>query len=367
MKAINLSQRLVSLSRAFSHQDSMKMDFSEKINTAELTLKEPTKLKKMNMCQAINNALDITLATNENSYLFGEDIKFGGVFRVTVGLNEKYGIDRVFNTPLSEQGLVGFGVGLALTGAKPIAEIQFADYIFPAFDQIVNELAKLRYRSGTHFAKSSVTIRASYGAVGHGGAYHSQSPEGFFSHCPGLTIVVPRNPVQAKGLLRASILSPDPVIFFEPKLLYRMAEDQVPEEDYTLPLRKAEIMKEGKDVTIVGFGIGTRHMKLAAKMAEDKGISCELIDLRTIMPYDIETIEKSVSKTKRLIITHEDSLTGGIGAEIAARVQERCFLNLQAPIKRVCGCDTPMPLAFEPFFLPNRHRIYDAIINTVNF
>ena len=345
----------------------MKMDFSEKVNAAEVLLKEPNKLKKMNMCQAINNALDITLQKDPKSYIFGEDVKFGGVFRCTVGLNQKYGTDRVFNTPLCEQGIAAFAIGMAVQGATAIAEIQFADYIFPAFDQIVNEAAKFRYRSGGKYDCGGLTFRGSYGAVGHGGLYHSQSPEAFFAHCPGLTVVVPRSPIQAKGLLRSCIMAKEPTIFFEPKILYRMAEDETPEEDYTIPLRKAEVMKEGKDVTIVGYGTPTRQMKLAAKMAESEGISCELIDLRTIIPYDFETIANSVSKTGRLIITHEAPVTQGVGSEIAAKIQEKCFDKLKSPIQRVCGYDTPFPFVFEPLYLPNRFKLMDAILKSVKY
>jgi 2-oxoisovalerate dehydrogenase E1 component beta subunit len=212
-----------------------------------LKLKNSKNRKKMNMYQAINNALDIALETDPKSYLFGEDVKFGGVFRCSMGLNQKYGTDRVFNTPLSEQGILAFGVGLSSIGATAIAEIQFADYIFPAFDQIVNEAAKYRYRSGNEFNSGSLTIRAPYGAVGHGGLYHSQSPEAQFAHCPGLIVVFPRSPIQAKGLLLASIRRNDPVVF-QPKRLYRLAEEEVPEEDYEVELLKGEIIKEGVNI-----------------------------------------------------------------------------------------------------------------------
>ena len=189
------------------------------------------------------------------SLSFGEDVKFGGVFRCTMGLNEKYGTDRVFNTPLSEQGIAGFAIGAATSGATALAEMQFADYIFPAFDQIVNEAAKYRYRSGNEFDCGSLTIRSPYGAVGHGGLYHSQSPEAFFTHCPGLVVVMPRSPVQAKGLLLSCIRSNDPCLFFEPKALYRVAEEDVPLEDYEIPLGKAEILQEGTDVTLIAYGL----------------------------------------------------------------------------------------------------------------
>ena len=231
----------------------------------------------------------------------------------------------------------------------------------------MNEAAKYRYRTAGLFNAGGITCRVSYGAVGHGGHYHSQAPEAHFMHAPGLTIVIPRNPIQTKGLLLASIRSPDPVIFFEPKILYRMSEDMVPEEDYTIPLGKAEVVQEGKDITLVGYGASIRQLKMAAKMVEEKGITCDIIDLRTILPYDIDTIEKSVKKTGRLLVTHEAPVTAGVGAEISAKIQERCFLHLQAPVKRVCGYDTPFPFVYEPFYLPNRFRLYDAILETVDY
>lgn len=215
------------------------------IGTRNIKLKSPEKKQKMNMFQAINNAIDIALAQDSNAYVFGEDVKFGGVFRCTMGLLEKYGQDRVFNTPLSEQGIVAFAIGLASNGGTAIAEIQFADYIFPGYDQIVNEAAKYRYRSGNQFDCGKLTIRSPYGAVGHGGLYHSQSPEALFSHVPGLVVVMPRSPIQAKGLLLSSIRRNDPVIFFEPKRLYRVAEEEVPLEDYEIEIGKGEIVREG--------------------------------------------------------------------------------------------------------------------------
>jgi len=229
---------------------------SSKVNLLELPdipdpgikniqLKNPLKRTKMNMFQAVNNALDIALETDENSYLFGEDVKFGGVFRCSMGLRQKYGSDRVFNTPLSEQGIVSFAIGMSSIGATAISEIQFADYIFPAYDQIVNEAAKYRYRSGNEFNCGKLTIRTPYGAVGHGGLYHSQSPEALFTHVPGLIVVVPRSPIQAKGLLLKSIRTNDPVIFMEAKILYRKSEEEVPDEDYEIELMKGEIIRRG--------------------------------------------------------------------------------------------------------------------------
>lgn len=331
-------------------------------------LKNPENTKKMNLYQSVNNALDIALNTIPTSYVFGEDVAFGGVFRCTMDLREKHGKNRVFNTPLSEQGIVGFGIGLASNGATAIAEIQFADYIFPAFDQIVNEAAKYRYKSGNEFNAGSLVIRAPYGAVGHGGLYHSQSPEGFFAHLPGVVVVMSRSPIQTKGLLLASIKEPNPVIFFEPKRLYRIAEEEVPVEEYTLELRKAEVVREGKDITLIGWGAQVRVLQSAAIMAEEEfGISCEVIDLRTIIPMDTETVINSVKKTGRALVSHEAPITNGFGAEVTAKIQETCFLNLEAPVKRVCGYDTPFPHLQEPLYYPDRYKVLEGIKSTIHF
>jgi len=325
--------------------------------------------KKMNLYQAVNDALTIALATDDTAIVFGEDVAFGGVFRCTVGLAEIYGKERVFNTPLTEQGIVGFANGVASMGHTAIAEIQFADYMFPAFDQLVNETSKYRYRSGNLFNCGGLTVRMPCGAVGHGALYHSQSPEAYFAHTPGLKVVVPRSPIQAKGLLLASIRDKNPVIFMEPKVLYRAAVEQVPVNDYELPLSKAEILKSGTDITIVGWGTQIYVLENAIQLVEKNmpGASCELIDLRTILPWDIETVVNSVKKTGRLLIAHEAPLTGGFAAEIAATVQDQCFLHLEAPIQRVCGLDTPFPLVFERFYIPDMIKCYEKITNTLQY
>ncbi|CAK5085138.1 unnamed protein product [Meloidogyne enterolobii] len=324
--------------------------------------------EKINLCQAINSALNIALEEDPNSVCFGEDVAFGGVFRCSVGLQNKFGKERVFNTPLCEQGIVGFGIGLAVTGSNAIAEIQFADYIFPAFDQIVNEAAKYRYRSGNQFNCGKLTIRATWGAVGHGALYHSQSPEAYFSHTPGLKIVIPRGPSQAKGLLLSCIEDPDPCIFFEPKILYRNAVEDVPAGKYILPLGKAEIVREGKDVTLVGWGTQLHVLMETADLAEKElGILCEVIDLQTIIPWDVETVAKSVTKTGHLLISHEAPKTCGFGAEMAATIQKECFLNLEAPIERICGWDTPFPHVYEPFYLPTKWRCLEAIKKLIKY
>ena len=325
-------------------------------------------MTKMNMLQAINNALDTAMAADDKVLCFGEDVGvFGGVFRATSNLQQKYGKSRCFNTPLVEQGIIGFANGLAAQGSVPVAEIQFADYIFPAFDQIVNESAKYRYRSGNLFNVAGLTIRAPYGGGIAGGLYHSQSPEAYFAHTPGLKIVVPRNPHQAKGLLLAAIHAPNPVLFFEPTRLYRASVGEVPDEDYRLPLGEAEITKEGTDVTILGWGAQMEVIDQAVERAEKEGISCEVIDLRSILPWDVETVANSVLKTGRLVITHEAPLTGGFAGEIAATIQERCFLYLESPIARVTGMDTPFPLVLEKEHLPNHLKVYEAIRESVEF
>lgn len=323
---------------------------------------------RMNLFQSVTNALDIALAADPSAVIFGEDVAFGGVFRCTVGLQDKYGRDRVFNSPLCEQGIVGFGIGMAVAGATAIAEIQFADYIYPAFDQIINEASKFRFRSGNEFNCGGLTIRAPYGAVGHGALYHSQSPEAFFAHVPGIKVVIPRGPLQAKGLLLSCIRDKNPCIFFEPKILYRMAVEQVPLKDYELPLSKAEILTEGDDVTVIGWGTQVHVLREVCQLAQDKlNVSCELIDLMTILPWDKETVINSVKKTGRLLIAHEAPLTGGFGAEIAATVQNECFLNLEAPIQRVTGLDAPFSHVFEPFYIPSKWRCFDAIKKLINF
>ncbi len=325
-------------------------------------------MANMNLLQAINNALDIAMASNDKVICFGEDVGvFGGVFRATSHLQEKYGRARCFNTPLVEQGIVGFANGLAAQGSVPVAEIQFADYIFPAFDQIVNEAAKFRYRSGNLFDVGGLTIRTPYGGGIAGGLYHSQSPEAYFAHTPGLKIVVPRNPYQAKGLLLASIRDPNPVLFFEPKRIYRASVGEVPEEDYELPLGQAEILQEGEDISLLAWGAQMENVEKAAAMAGKEGISCEVIDLRTIVPWDIETVVRSVMKTGRLLVTHEAPLTGGFAGEIAATIQERCFLYLESPIARVTGLDTPFPLVLEKEYMPDHLKIFEAIKHSVNF
>jgi 2-oxoisovalerate dehydrogenase E1 component beta subunit len=323
---------------------------------------------QMNMLHAINEALSIAMTADERMVIFGEDVgHFGGVFRATSGLQEQFGRDRCFNTPLTEQGIAGFANGLASYGMTAVAEIQFADYIFPAFDQIVNESAKFRYRSGNQFDVGGLTFRTPYGGGIAGGHYHSQSPEAYFTQTPGLKVVIPRNPEQAKGLLLASIRDPNPVIFFEPKRLYRASVGEVPAGDYVIELGKAQVVKQGSDITVLAWGAQMEIVEKACERAEKEGISCEIIDLRTIAPWDVETIAKSVTKTGRLLINHEAPLTGGFAGEIAATIQQECFLSLESPINRVCGLDTPYPLVHEKEYMPDELKTFEAIKATVSF
>ncbi|MFQ3193704.1 MAG: 2-oxoisovalerate dehydrogenase E1 component beta subunit [Colwellia sp.] len=325
-------------------------------------------MAQMNLLHAINNALEIAMTENERAVCFGEDVgHFGGVFRATSGLQEKFGKLRCFNTPLVEQGVIGFANGLAAQGSVAIAEIQFADYIFPAFDQIVNESAKFRYRSGNEFDVGNLTIRTPYGGGIAGGLYHSQSPEAYFAHTPGLKVVVPRNPYQAKGLLLASIRDKNPVIFFEPKRLYRASVGEVPTEDYQLPLGKAEVVTPGSDITLLAWGAQMEIIEKAAEMAAADGISCEIIDLRTILPWDIETVVNSVTKTGRLVVSQEAPLTAGFASEIAATIQKECFLHLESPIARICGMDTPYPLSLEKEYVADHLKVYEAIKHSINY
>ncbi|KAI5370599.1 putative transketolase-like, pyrimidine-binding domain, thiamine diphosphate-binding protein [Septoria linicola] len=326
---------------------------------------------RINLFQAINGALAHALRSDNRVLLFGEDVAFGGVFRCSMNLASEFGDSRVFNTPLSEQGIVGFAVGAAVEGMKPIAEVQFADYVFPAFDQIVNEAAKIRYRAGTNADAQScggLVIRMPAGGVGHGALYHSQSPESLFTHVPGMRVVIPRSPSQAKGLLLAAIESPDPVIFMEPKILYRAAVEHVPAEPYVLPLSKVDVLKEGKDVTIISYGTPLYTCQNAITAAEkDFKCSVELIDLRTIYPWDREGVMNSVNKTGRCIVVHESMVNAGVGAEVAATIQEKCFLRLEAPVQRVAGWSTHPGLAYEKFNIPDVARVYDAIKSSLDY
>lgn len=322
----------------------------------------------MNMIQALNQTLHQEFAKDERLVIFGEDAGgFGGVFRVTSGLQQKFGEARCFDSPLAEQGIIGFGIGMAQKGLKPICEIQFADYIYPAFDQIVNELAKMRYRTGNQYS-ASLVIRTPYGGGIHGGHYHSQSPEAFFLHVPGLLVVVPATPYEAKGLLVTALRSNDPVLFMEPKRLYRSFKQEVPEESYAIPFGQASTERVGNDLTLIGWGAQHhQNMEAAEQLAQEEGISVEVINLRTLNPLDINTLITSVNRTGRCVISHEAPLTQGFGAEIATQLTAACFLRLQAPIERCCGLDTPFPHTLEKEYLPDAFRVKQAILDTLHY
>ena len=328
----------------------------------------------MSMVQALNSAIDVMLGRDPNVIVFGEDIGFfGGVFRVTEGLQQRYGEQRVFDAPIAEGGQVGIAIGMGAYGLRPVIECQFADYIYPAFDQIVSTAARLRYRSAGEF-NAPLTIRTPYGGGIFGGQTHSQSPEALFTHVCGIKTVVPSTPYDAKGLLISAIEDDDPVIFLEPKRLYSGPFDghhdrplkawgehpagDVPIDHYGVPLGKAAVVREGEALTILTYGTMV-HVSLAA--AEETGVDAEVIDLRTLLPVDVETIAASVRKTGRCLIVHEATRTSGYGAELTALVQERCFYHLEAPIARVAGWDTPYPHAFEWDYFPGPDRVADGI------
>jgi 2-oxoisovalerate dehydrogenase E1 component beta subunit len=330
--------------------------------------------KTMNMIEAINNALDIMLERDRDVVLMGEDIGyFGGVFRATAGLQKKYGKTRVFDTPISECGIIGAGVGMAAYGLRPVPEIQFADYIYPGLDQLVSEAARLRYRSAGDFI-CPMTVRSPFGGGIFGGQTHSQSPESLFTHVCGIKTVVPSNPYDAKGLLIAAIEDNDPVIFFEPKRIYngpfsgyydrpvepwsKHAASAVPEGYYRIELGKAGIVREGEALTILTYGT---MVHVVQTVVAEMGIDAEIVDLRTLLPLDVETIEESVKKTGRCLVVHEATRTSGFGAELAALVQERCFYHLEAAVERVTGFDTPYPHSLEWAYFPGPVRISSAI------
>lgn len=319
----------------------------------------------MNIIEAVNSALSVEMARDDRVVVLGEDVgKFGGVFRATKGLYEQFGADRSIDTPLAEGGIIGTAIGLALYGMRPVAEIQFSDFIFPAFDQIVSELAKYRYRSGGQYAAPMV-IRSPVGGGIRGGHYHSQSPEAYFIHTPGLKVVCPSNPYDAKGLLISAIRDDDPVMFFEPKRVYRAARGEVPEGEYTIPLGKAQVVRPGKDATVVAWGAMLHEAKEAVESAEKDGLDCELIDLRTLWPLDIDTLIDSVKKTHRFIVVHEAPRTCGFGAELISLVCEKAFYWLEAQPVRVTGYDTPFPYTLENEYLPRAPRILSAIKKVV--
>lgn len=331
-------------------------------------------MAEMTMIEAIRDAMDIKMGQDKDVVVFGEDVGyFGGVFRCTAGLQEKYGSSRVFDCPINESGIVGVGIGMAAYGLRPCVEVQFADYIYPAYDQIVSEAARLRYRSAGDFT-APITIRTPCGGGIFGGQTHSQSPEALFTHVAGLKTVMPSNPYDAKGLLISAIEDDDPVLFFEPKRLYNGPFDghhdrpsqswaghpkgDVPQGHYTVPIGKAAIQRPGNDVTILAYGT---MVYVAEAAVAETGVDAEIVDLRSLLPLDIDTITESVKKTGRCLIVHEATQTSGFGAELATQVQERCFYHLEVPIERVTGWDTPYPHAQEWEYFPGPKRVGKAL------
>jgi 2-oxoisovalerate dehydrogenase E1 component beta subunit len=321
----------------------------------------------MTMVQAINGALKLEMRRDDRVVVLGEDVGLnGGVFRCTEGLFQEFGGDRVMDTPLAESGIIGTAIGMAMYGLVPVPEIQFSDFIYPAFDQIVSEAAKMRYRSGGEFTVP-MTIRTPIGGGIRGGHYHSQSPETYFAHTPGLKVVVPATPSDAKGLLLASIRDPDPVLFMEPKAIYRTLKEEVPEHDYTVPLGKARVVREGGSATLIAWGAMVEKCEKAAVELAGEGIECEVVDVRTLVPLDEETILQSVKKTGRAVIVYEAPRTGGFGGEISAILAEKAIEWLEAPIVRVTGFDTPFPYALESLYMPEVGRIREAVQKVVKF
>jgi len=321
----------------------------------------------MTMVQAIQDALRIALREDPRVVILGEDVgKAGGVFRVTEGLQAEFGEERVVDTPLAENGIVGGAVGMALYGLRPVAEIQFVDFVYPAFDQIVSEMAKLRWRSAGQYA-CPVIVRAPYGGGIKGGLYHSQSPEAYFCHTAGLKVVIPSTPRDAKGLLLASLEGEDPVVFLEPKRLYRTLKEDVPEGRFRVPLSSARIARAGEHCTVLAYGAMVPVALEAAERAAEKAWSVEVLDLRTLVPLDQEAVLASVRKTGRAVIVHEAPRTCGYGAELAALVAEKALTSLQAPLLRVTGYDTPFPYTLEHSYLPDAPRVLRAIEHVMSY
>jgi pyruvate dehydrogenase E1 component subunit beta len=324
-------------------------------------------MAEITLVQAVNDALKEEMRRDDNVVVLGEDVGInGGVFRCTADLMKEFGEARVIDTPLSESGIIGAAIGMALYGLKPVPEIQFADFIWPAFDQITSELAKMRYRSGGQFT-CPLVIRTPYGGGIRGGHYHSQSPEAYFAHTPGLVVVVPSDPYDAKGLLKAAIRSEDPVLFLEPKRIYRAPKQDVPEGDYLVPIGQAKVQREGSDVTVTCYGAMVQVAQQAAEKAAEKGWSVEVLDLRTLAPLDEAAIIASVTKTGRLVTLQEAPKFCGFSSEVSAIVAERCIDVLEAPVRRVAGFDTPFPYTLEHVYMPHADRVLHAIEDVMAF
>lgn len=319
---------------------------------------------------AITMAMREEMRRDPNVFVLGEDVGVrGGVFRATVGLIEEFGEERVIDTPLAESAIVGVGIGAAAYGMRPIAEIQFADFIMPAVNQIVSEAAKMRYRSNNDW-NCPITIRAPFGGGVHGALYHSQSVEAMFTNIPGLKVVAPSTPYDAKGLLKAAIRDEDPVLFFEHKRCYRLIKGELPDHDYVLPIGKADVKREGTDITVISYGLALHFCLQAAEKLAQEGISAHVLDLRTLYPLDKEAIAEAAVRTGKVLIVHEDNKEGGVGGEVAAVIAEQCLFDLDAPIKRLCGPDVPaMPYSppMEKFFMLNPDKVLEAMRELANF
>ncbi|MGD2058799.1 MAG: alpha-ketoacid dehydrogenase subunit beta [Anaerolineales bacterium] len=327
-------------------------------------------MTEITLIEALRQGMDEELGRDERVFIVGEDVGArGGVFRATQGLYEKYGPERVMDSPLAELSIVGVGIGAALYGMRPICEIQFADFIHPAFNQIVNEAAKMCYRSNGDWTVPMV-IRAPYGGGIGGGLYHSQSIEAFFTHVPGLKVVVPSSPYDAKGLIKSAVRDPNPVLYLEPKKGYRLIKGDVPEEEILVPIGKSKVTRQGDDLTVLAYGMMHHYTLQAAEAVVQDGIDVEVVDLRTLLPIDKETILDSVRKTSKVLIVHEDNLTGGFGAELAAIISDEAFVYLDAPIKRLAGPDVPaVPFShpLQDWFMPDAAKIADAIRDLAAF
>jgi len=325
-------------------------------------------MARLNMVEAINLALREEMERDSRMVILGEDVgREGGVFRVTDGLQKTFGPDRVVDTPLAESGIVGTAMGMALYGLRPVAEIQFDGFLYPCLDQITNHIGRIRNRSRGRFT-CPLVIRVPYGGGIHAPEHHSESPEAILAHTPGIKVVIPSTPYEAKGLLLSSIRDPDPVIYLEPKRIYRAIREEVPEGDYTLPLGKARLVQEGRDVTIIAWGAMVREALTAAEQLRADKVDAEVIDLRTISPMDVDSLIHSIRKTGRGVIVHEAPKTCGPGAEIIALINEKALLSLQAPIERVTGFDIPVPLMkSEHYYLPNPGRIVMAVKKVMSF
>jgi 2-oxoisovalerate dehydrogenase E1 component beta subunit len=319
--------------------------------------------------EAIRSAMEEELGRSDDVFVLGEDIGKGGVMNATKGLRDKFGPERVMDTPLAESAIVGVGIGAAMYGMRPVAEVQYADFIFPATNQIISEAAKIRYRSNNDW-NCPIVIRAPYGATGGSALYHSQCPESVFFGTPGLKIVAPSNPYDAKGLLKAAIRDPDPVLFFEHKKCYLSVTGEVPDEDYIVPIGKADLKREGSDITVISYGLTVQYALVAAEQLAKEGYSAHILDLRTLQPLDKDAILAAAARTGKVLVVHEDNKTGGVGAEVSAIIAEELLYELDAPIMRLAGPDVPavgMNPPMEKFFMPSVDKLYDAMLKLAQY